>query len=73
MAASGVSLVSSVLIWIKSAQLAEPLDRANGERLGIFVGLWVPSLILMASYLTRKADDEAVACRQDVPFLEEFM
>ncbi len=66
----GLSLVGAVATWASGAWKA---DKAGTERLGIFVGLWVPSLLLLGSYLTRKADDEAVLEREEVPFFEESM
>jgi len=69
-AASAISLAASVLVWLKSGCCK---DRARSERLAIFTGLWVPSLLLASSYLTRKADDEALRSRDDIPFFEETM
>lgn len=73
MAAGGVSLAASVLTWVAAKTRPDHEGQAAGERLGIFVGLWVPSLLLLASYLTRKAGDEALASREDEPFYEEPM
>lgn len=73
MAFSGASLAASVLTWKVAGGRADMGRRAEGERLGIFIGLWVPSLLLLAAYLTRKADDEALSGREYTPFYEEPM
>jgi hypothetical protein len=69
-AGGAVSLAASVLVWIGAGRGEA---RARGERLGIFMGLWVPSLLLTAAYLTRKADEEAISRQDEIPFYEEFM
>jgi hypothetical protein len=72
MAGGAAALIGSVLIWARggSSGLA---DKAGAERLGIFVGLWVPSLMLLSAHLARKADDAASAARDEEPFPEELM
>lgn len=57
MGSAGVSLVAAVATWAGGG--------ASRERLAIFIGLWVPSLLLVGAYLTRKADDEAA--REEFP------
>jgi len=71
MVGGGLSLIGAVATWIAGSKVG---NRAEAQRLGIFIGLWVPSLLLTASYLTRKADDEAMSrYDEDVPFFEEVM
>lgn len=69
---AGISLLLSVAVWAGGKNGGE---RAHSERLGIFVGLWVPSLLIMASYLTRKADNESISddSSGEIPFFEELM
>lgn len=73
MVAGGVSLTASVLTWLIAKARSGSEAQASGERAGIFIGLWVPSLLLAAAFLTRKADDAAAAAVEDEPFLEEPM
>lgn len=72
MVAGGLSLLASVAIWMRGSGGE---GKAGAERLGIFVGLWVPSLLLTASYLTRKADDEALGNSDfdEASYFEELM
>lgn len=73
MVAGGVSLLGSIGAWMSGR--GQGAKQAGAERLGIFIGLWVPSLLLTAAYLTRKADDEAMRSSDydEVPFFEELM
>jgi len=44
-----VSIFASIAIWfIKKGDSAE--SKANAERFGIFVGLWVPAFFALAVY-----------------------
>lgn len=71
MIGGGLSLVGAVATWMAGGRGE---NRAETQRLGIFIGLWVPSLLLTASYLTRKADDEAMSkYDEDAPYFEESM
>jgi hypothetical protein len=47
-----ISVFTSIAVWFASSRE----DRAHGERFGIFVGLWVPSLFILSHRLSRKAD-----------------
>lgn len=48
------SIVLSIITWFTSASRE---NRASGERFSIFVGLWVPSFIILSNRLSRKADE----------------
>jgi hypothetical protein len=62
-------LLASFAAWVGGGR-----DRAERQRLGIFIGLLVPSFILAGAYLTRKADDlEFLDYPEDLPFEEELM
>ena len=57
---SDVSLAlgfASILISIAAWFTAKRDDEARGERLGIFIGLWVPSFFILSNRLARKADE----------------
>jgi hypothetical protein len=68
MIGGGVSLLASVAVWLGGGGRCD-----RSERKAIFVGLWVPSLILLSSYLTRKADEQSLADKDDYHFMEELM
>lgn len=46
------SVIGSVVTWFTASKE----NRAYGERFGIFIGLWVPSFLILANLLSRKAD-----------------
>ena len=46
-----VSIGISIFAWL-TAKAGQP---AHGERLGIFIGLWVPSFFILANRLARGA------------------
>ena len=48
-----VSIFASVAAW----WAAKEPEVARGERLGIFVGLWVPSFFILSNRLARKAEE----------------
>ena len=48
-----ISILVSIIAWFTSKQD----DKAHGERVGIFIGLWVPSFFILANRLARKADE----------------
>ena len=48
-----LSIVISIAAWFT----AKRSDEAHGERLGIFIGLWVPSFFILSNRLARKADE----------------
>lgn len=47
--ASLVSVVASIATWV----LISPEDPAHGERFALFIGLWAPTLMGMASFFKR--------------------
>lgn len=47
-----LSIVLSIVTWFST----KGEDRAHGERFGIFIGLWVPSLLILSNRLHRAAD-----------------
>ena len=42
----------------RNLQLEEGEDRAHAERFGIFIGLWVPSLLILSNRLSRLAEEQ---------------
>ncbi|MCX6967340.1 MAG: hypothetical protein NTZ46_06075 [Verrucomicrobia bacterium] len=48
------SVAGSLISWF----LSKGKDKAHSERLGIFVGLWVPSFFILANHLARRAESE---------------
>ena len=49
-----VSIAASIATWGSN----KDQDRAHAERFGIFIGLWVPSLLILSNKLARLADEE---------------
>jgi hypothetical protein len=47
-----LSIVASIATWFSSKEE----DRSHAERFGIFVGLWVPSFLILSNRLSRAAD-----------------
>ena len=50
-----VSIVASIATWVST----KDQDRAHAERFGIFIGLWVPSLLILSNRLSRLAEEQA--------------
>ena len=48
-----VSILASIIAWFT----AKRDDEAHGERVGIFIGLWVPSFFILSNRLARKAEE----------------
>ncbi|MBV9674387.1 MAG: hypothetical protein JO076_16395 [Verrucomicrobia bacterium] len=48
-----VSIAASIVTWFSHKEQ----DRAQAERLGIFIGLWVPSFFILANRLARAAEE----------------
>lgn len=48
-----MAIVTSIAAWFAGSRE----DRAHGERFGLFIGLWVPSLFILSNRLSRKADE----------------
>ena len=48
-----LSILASVVTWFTASRE----DRASGERLGIFIGLWVPSFFILSNRLSRMAEE----------------
>ena len=48
-----VSILASIVAWFT----ARRDDVARGERVGIFIGLWVPSFFILSNRLARKAEE----------------
>ena len=48
-----VSILASIIAWFT----ARRDDPARGERVGIFIGLWVPSFFILSNRLARKAEE----------------
>jgi hypothetical protein len=63
------AVVGSVATWFFGGGA-----KADRERKAVFIGLWVPSLFALSSYLNRKAD-EISSCGDfdEIPFDEELM
>ena len=49
-----ISIVASIATWISRKEQ----DRAHAERFGIFIGLWVPSLLILSNRLSRLAEEQ---------------
>ena len=49
-----VSIVASIATWVSK----KDEDRAHAERFGIFIGLWVPSLLILSNRLARLAEEQ---------------
>ena len=49
-----VSIAASIVTWGSN----KDQDRAHAERFGIFIGLWVPSLLILSNRLSRLAEEE---------------
>ncbi len=48
-----ISIVASVIAWFTTKREHE----GHGERVGIFIGLWVPSFFILSNRLARKAEE----------------
>ena len=48
-----LSILASIIAWFT----AKRDDVAQGERVGIFIGLWVPSFFILSNRLARKAEE----------------
>ena len=49
-----VSIAASIVTWGSN----KDQDSAHAERFGIFIGLWVPSLLILSNRLSRLAEEE---------------
>jgi len=49
-----ISIVASIVTWVSRKEQ----DRAHAERFGIFIGLWVPSLLILSNRLSRLAEEQ---------------
>jgi hypothetical protein len=49
-----LSIVASIATWVSR----KDEDRAHAERFGIFIGLWVPSLLILSNRLSRLAEEQ---------------
>ena len=49
-----ISIVISIATWFSK----KDQDRAHAERFGIFIGLWVPSLLILSNRLSRFAEEQ---------------
>jgi hypothetical protein len=49
-----ISIVASIATWVSR----KDQDRAHAERFGIFIGLWVPSLLILSNRLSRLAEEQ---------------
>ena len=49
-----ISIVISIATWFSK----KDQDRAHAERFGIFIGLWVPSLLILSNRLSRLAEEQ---------------
>jgi hypothetical protein len=53
LAAGFISIFISILTWVSRRDE----DRAHAERFGIFIGLWVPSLMILSNRLARLSEE----------------
>ena len=49
-----LSIGASIATWVSR----KDEDRAHAERFGIFIGLWVPSLLILSNRLSRLAEEQ---------------
>jgi len=49
-----ISILASIATWVSR----KDQDRAHAERFGIFIGLWVPSLLILSNRLSRLAEEQ---------------
>jgi hypothetical protein len=49
-----LSIAASIATWLSRKED----DRAHAERFGIFIGLWVPSLLILSNRLSRLAEEQ---------------
>ena len=49
-----ISIAASIATWFSK----KDRDRAHAERFGIFIGLWVPSLLILSNRLARLAEEK---------------
>lgn len=54
LAAGLLSIAASIATWVSR----KDEDRAHAERFGIFIGLWVPSLLILSNRLSRLAEEQ---------------
>lgn len=58
--AGAASILGSIVIWAsQGGQSKNAEERAHGERFGIFVGLWAPTLFILANRAAAQARREA--------------
>lgn len=58
--AGAASILGSIVIWAsQGGQSKSAEERAHGERFGIFVGLWAPTLFILANRAAAQARREA--------------
>jgi uncharacterized membrane protein len=50
-----LSIIASIVTWFSKRED----DQAHAERFGIFIGLWVPSLLILSNRLSRLAEERA--------------
>jgi hypothetical protein len=53
LAAGFISILISILTWNSKRDQ----DSAHAERFGIFIGLWVPSLLILSNRLSRLSEE----------------
>jgi hypothetical protein len=49
-----LSVLASIFTWFST----KDQDRGHAERFGIFIGLWVPSLLILSNRLSRLSEEE---------------
>jgi hypothetical protein len=49
-----ISIIASIATWFST----KDQDRAHAERFGIFIGLWVPSFLILSNRLARLAEEQ---------------
>jgi hypothetical protein len=54
LAAGLLSIAASIATWVSK----KDQDRGHAERFGIFIGLWVPSLLILSNRLSRLAEEQ---------------
>lgn len=54
-----ISVIGSIITWFFAKKDSTPEAQAHGERLGIFVGLWAPTFLIISNRLKGYADEMA--------------
>jgi hypothetical protein len=51
-----LSVFASIFVWYSQGGIKEGEEKASGERLGIFVGLWAPTFFALGNGIGQMQD-----------------